>query len=350
MTAFTWTVRAIGDCALVGGDPWLCDGRARAYVVATRSALWVWCLCSLGAVAARGAEAPAANLKSDNPVHLTLDHAVDTESVSYFHSGCHVGLSLAVVNSDGSHYYDYGETTRSGAKLADRRSIYEIASVTKVFTAALAAKALVDKRMTLDGDFRSYLPDTYSNLAWDGQPITLRWLVTHRSGMPRDIPDTDAIFAKNHFHTRPYELVAIARGYNRSRTLAALHGVHLQSPPGEKESYSNAGFPALSASARRVRAASERCLHGHRECARRYRYVAASKTPFGRADFMNEVDSRCARQARHMPWSAADTWRLRCGKRRLMSEAAPIDSLQQLLNARISTRCCFYADCSIVCL
>jgi D-alanyl-D-alanine-carboxypeptidase/D-alanyl-D-alanine-endopeptidase len=204
--------------------------------------LWMWGLCCLGAVAAREAEAPAADLKSDNPVHSTLDRAVDTESVSYFHSGCHVGLSLAIVNSNGTHYYDYGATTRSGAKLADRRSIYEIASVTKVFTAALAAKAVVDKRMTLDGDFRRYLPDTYSNLAWEGQPITLRWLVTHRSGMPRDIPDTDAIFAKSDFHTLPHEMVAIARGYTRSRTLAALHGVHLQGPPGEMERYSNAGF------------------------------------------------------------------------------------------------------------
>ena len=107
---------------------------------------------------------------------------------------------------------------------------------------ALAAKAIVDKRMTLDGDFRSYLGDTFSNLAWDGVPITLRWLVTHRSGMPRDVPDTDAILARDDFHTRPYEMVAIAGGYDLKRTLAALHRVHLQSSPGEKESYSNAGF------------------------------------------------------------------------------------------------------------
>jgi serine-type D-Ala-D-Ala carboxypeptidase/endopeptidase len=138
--------------------------------------LWIWGLCCLGAVAARGVEATGADLKSDNPVHSTLDRAVDTEAVGYFHSGCHVGLSLAIVDSDGTHYYDYGATTRSGAKLADRRSIYEIASVTKVFTAALAAKAVVNHRMVLDGDFRSYLPGSYPNLASNGHPITLRWL------------------------------------------------------------------------------------------------------------------------------------------------------------------------------
>jgi serine-type D-Ala-D-Ala carboxypeptidase/endopeptidase len=196
--------------------------------MAMKTACWVCGLCCLGMVATRGAEALAAELKSDNPVHSALDRVLDTESVGYFHSKCHVGLSLAIVNSNGTHYYDYGATMRSGTTLADRRSIYEIASVTKVFTATLAAKAVVDRRMTLDGDFRQYLPDTYSNLAWDGQPITLRWLVTHRSGMPRDIPDTDVILAKGDFHALPYEMVALAKDYSRSSILAALHGVQLQ--------------------------------------------------------------------------------------------------------------------------
>jgi len=60
--------------------------------------------------------------------------------------------------------------------------------------------------------------------------------------MPRDIPDTDAIFAKNDLRTRPYELIAISKGYDHGRTLSALRDVRLQSVPGEREAYSNAGF------------------------------------------------------------------------------------------------------------
>jgi CubicO group peptidase (beta-lactamase class C family) len=231
------------------------DGIARYAVImlmAGLRALWFWCLCSFGVIAATGADTPTEHIKNDNLGASTLDRAVDTELSSYFQSKCHVGVSLAVVYSSGTHYYDYVATTRPGAKLPDRRSIYEIASVTKVFTATLAAKAIADKRMALDSDFRSYLPDTYSNLAWHGQPITLRWLVTHRSGMPRDIPNTDAIFAESDFHTRPYELITIARGYDRSRTLAALRDVNLQSRPGEKESYSNAGFLVIGFGLERV--------------------------------------------------------------------------------------------------
>lgn len=195
-------------------------------------------LCALAAVAHAGAPA----LKNDNPLHTSLDRAVAGESVRFFSSGCHVGLSLAAVGRDGIVFYDYGATTRKGAELPDKHSLYEIASVTKVFTAALAAKAVVDHRIALDGDFRSYLPGSYPNLAWNGQPITLRWLLTHRAGMPRDIPDSDAIFAKHDLMTLPFEYIALSRGFDRSRFLSTLHEVHLRSKPGDKEVYSNAGF------------------------------------------------------------------------------------------------------------
>ena len=199
--------------------------------------LFTWC-----AVVALPADALADGIKSDNSRRSALDRAMEAESVKYFQSSCHVGLSVAIVKPEGTFYYDYGAATRDGPKLANSRSLYEIASVTKVFTAALAASAVIDKRITLDGDFRSYLPNAYSNLASEGQPITLRWLVTHRSGMPRDIPDTDAIFAKNDLRTRPYELIANSKGYDHGRTLSALHDMRLQSVPGEREAYSNVGF------------------------------------------------------------------------------------------------------------
>jgi serine-type D-Ala-D-Ala carboxypeptidase/endopeptidase len=119
------------------------------------------------------AEARAPALGSDNPLHTDLDRAVVAESAGFFGSGCHVGLSLAVVSGDSTHFYDYGTTTRNGVRLPDRRSLYEIASVTKVFTAALAAKAVLDHRMALEGDFRDYLPGSYPNLARNGHPITV---------------------------------------------------------------------------------------------------------------------------------------------------------------------------------
>ena len=200
------------------------------------------CLLSVAVLWTSAAFAGGPALKGDNPLHTALDRAVAAQADRFFASGCHVGLSLAAVRRDETDFYNYGATTRHGPELPDKRSLYEIASVTKVFTAALAAKAVVDHRIALDGDFRSHLPGSYPNLAWNGKPITLRWLLTHRAGMPRDIPDTDAIFAKHDLMTLPFEYVALSRGFDRSRFVSALHAVHLRSAPGDKEVYSNAGF------------------------------------------------------------------------------------------------------------
>ncbi len=209
----------------------------------------VWGACGfalLCAVAHRPVAAAALSVTSDNARRSTLDLAVDDAAADFFRNTCHVGLSLAVVTREGHFYYDYGSTERGATRLPDKRSIYEIASVTKTFTGALAADAIVDDRMALDSDFRAYLPESYSNLTWSGKPITLRTLVTHRSGMPRDIPDTDAIYAKKDFDTLPRELLALQEGFDRDKLLSALHTVSLRSQPGDKEAYSNTGFLVLA--------------------------------------------------------------------------------------------------------
>jgi CubicO group peptidase (beta-lactamase class C family) len=195
----------------------------------------------LGAVAGTAA---AASIASDNPRRSPLDQAVDAAAATFFHDRCRVGLSIAVTTPDGDYFYDYGATARDG-KLPDRRSLYEIASVSKTFTGALAAKAVIDGRLSLDGDFRGYLPDGYANLAWHGTPITLRSLATHSSGMPRDIPDSDAAFAEADPATRASRLFALLKDTNRGQFLAALHQVRLRSEPGSTEAYSNAGFLVL---------------------------------------------------------------------------------------------------------
>ncbi|MBD8899790.1 serine hydrolase domain-containing protein [Rhodanobacter sp. DHG33] len=179
---------------------------------------------------------------SDNPRHSALDRAVDRAANDYFRNRCHVGVSIVVIEAGQPHFYDYGSTSRDKAALATPQSIYELASVTKTFTATLAAQALVDGRMSLDGDFRNDLPGDFGNLAWKGQPITLRTLATHYSGMPRDIPDTDALFANKNAPDFIARMVALNRGFGREQFLAALHDTRLRSTPGEKQVYSNAGF------------------------------------------------------------------------------------------------------------
>lgn len=189
--------------------------------------------------------APAVAMPSDNPRLSALDKAVDTAVGAEFGGPCHVGLSLAVVRGERVGFYNYGSISRTMARVPKATSIYEIASVTKTFTGALAARAIEDGKFSLDGDFRLHLPDKYPNLAWQRRPITLRALATHRSGLPRDIPDTDAIFARRDFATLPSDLIAAEKDYDRARYLAELHGIALRSAPGKAFIYSNIGMKLI---------------------------------------------------------------------------------------------------------
>ncbi len=210
---------------------------------ATRNMRWLGCaltlLCSTAAVTTYAA---TAGISSDNPHRSALDIVVDKAANNYFRNRCHVGVSIAVVEADHAYFYDYGSISRNKAERPTPQSIYELASVTKTFTSTLAARAVVDGRMSLDGDFRNDLPGDYGNLAWNGKPITLRTLVTHYAGMPRDIPDTDALFANKHSPDFNARMVALNQGFGREQFLAALHDTQLRSAPDEKQVYSNAGF------------------------------------------------------------------------------------------------------------
>lgn len=199
----------------------------------------------LGAFVSLSVSATTASLPSDNPRHSALDSAVDKAASDFFHNRCHTGLSMAVVEGEHTSFYDYGSISRSKAELATPQSVYELASVTKTFTATLAAQAVNDNRMQMDGDFRRYLPGDFSNLALDGKPITLRTLITHYSGMPRDIPDSDAIYSHKNYATLPAQLIALNQGFGHDQFLAALHDTVLRSEPGKTQAYSNAGFQVI---------------------------------------------------------------------------------------------------------
>jgi len=99
--------------------------------------------------------------------------------------------------------------------------------------------------MTLDGDFRAYLPERYANLEKNGKFITLRLLAAHRAGLPKNVPDTDALFKNPNFDTLPFQLIELEKPYDDAAYLRALHQVELRSEPGSEFVYSNFGIKLI---------------------------------------------------------------------------------------------------------
>ena len=216
----------------------IAEGRGRTLTIACALALFLGVSTPSKAQSVR-------SLPTDNPKITKADKAVGEAVSKFFSNSCHVGLSIAMVKGGQTTFYNDGSTFRDTQELANPDSIYEIASVTKTFTGALAADAVVEHRMKLDANFEEYLPQAYPNLALQGQPITLRTLATHRSGLPRDLPDTDDLYAHRNFDTFPDQLIARETGYDEARYLHELHSVHLSSLPGSDEVYSNLGIKVI---------------------------------------------------------------------------------------------------------
>lgn len=119
----------------------------------------------------------------------------------------------------------------------DGNTIFEIGSVTKVFTGIMLADAANRGVVKLDDTAASLLPAGFSLDEGERRQITLKHLSTHASGMPR-LPADFWAQAKGN-EANPYA------GYTADEMLRSLKDVKLNRTPGTGYEYSNYGTAAL---------------------------------------------------------------------------------------------------------
>lgn len=205
-----------------------------------------WRLCSALIPTLLVLQQPAdARAPTDNSRSSIAARKIDRAAQAFFSNSCHVGLSIGVVDHGRSTFYNYGSISRKHARLPSKITLFEIGSVTKTVTGVIAARAILDRRMALDSDFRKYLPAAYPNLEAGGKPITLRTLATHTSGMPRDIPDTSDLFVNLDPEKTPFLLIEREKQYDKTRYLKELGSLKLTATPGENHAYSNIGIKLI---------------------------------------------------------------------------------------------------------
>jgi CubicO group peptidase (beta-lactamase class C family) len=96
------------------------------------------------------------------------------------------GIVVAIVDSRGTHVHGYGTIAREKKQVPDGDTIFEIGSVSKVFTSLLLADMVERKVARLDEPVRDLLPaDAVARIASSAHEITLQDLATHTSGLPR---------------------------------------------------------------------------------------------------------------------------------------------------------------------
>jgi D-alanyl-D-alanine-carboxypeptidase/D-alanyl-D-alanine-endopeptidase len=144
--------------------------------------------------------------------------------------GYNVGIIVGIVDSNDTHYYSYGNTTVSGGQRLDETSVFEIGSITKVFTATILADMAERGKVALDDPIEKYLPKSVHVPTRKGQSVTLAHLATHTSGLPR-MPDNFLPGDANN----PYADYSVEQMYE------FLSGYALQRDIGAQYEYSNYG-------------------------------------------------------------------------------------------------------------
>jgi CubicO group peptidase (beta-lactamase class C family) len=170
-----------------------------------------------------------------------LTNLVDQYAKNALRNGNINSLAIAIYKDSLTYEKYYGEIDKGIGNRPNDSTLYEIASVSKVFTGSLVAKAVVENKMSLDDDIRLYLDGDYENLEFDGQPVRIRHLVTHTLGF--DMPKGMAV-VYNRIFSGGYENEMI--DYGIDDLLEELKSVELDTTPGAYYDYSNVG-PELAA-------------------------------------------------------------------------------------------------------
>lgn len=136
---------------------------------------------------------------------------------------------------DGQMRFAHGGQLPVNAAIPPEKILFEIGSITKVFTGLLLAQAVVEKRVTLATPIRDLMPKGFAFADARIGAISLLQLATHTSGLPR-LPDN---FAAGNAPDDPY-----AR-YDEALLFAYLSSAKSKSEGPHPCQYSNLGVGLL---------------------------------------------------------------------------------------------------------
>jgi CubicO group peptidase (beta-lactamase class C family) len=96
-----------------------------------------------------------------------------------------VGIVVGIIEPAGRRIISYGTVSKDDRRLVGGDTVFEIGSVTKVFTSLILADMVQRHEVALTDPIAKYLPPDVRVPERNGRQITLEDLATHTSGLPR---------------------------------------------------------------------------------------------------------------------------------------------------------------------
>lgn len=153
-------------------------------------------------------------------------------------------VSVGIVKDGKIFTKHFGEIDKDKGNIANDNTYFEIASITKLFTGYLVAKAVLENKINLDDDIRKYLDGSFPNFEYEGKPIKIRNLISYKSALPANLPDERDLM-KTITDKTPYLLYKQDSAYSKQQFVKDLKQVKLDTIPGTKYTYSNVSLEIM---------------------------------------------------------------------------------------------------------
>ena len=184
--------------------------------------------------------------------------AVDLLAERAMRSGRRVGLVIGCLQGGEQRVVGYGRVRAGTQDTPGGATIFEIGSVTKVFTGLLLADLAAQGLVGLDDPLASYLPASVRVPTRGGRQLTLGDLASHAGGLPRDPKGTLGRWLGD--RRNPYAALSVEDLY------AGLARTRLRRRPGERVKYSNLGAGLLGEALARAAGQGYEALVRERVC------------------------------------------------------------------------------------
>src|SRR6266852_4976476 len=158
--------------------------------------------------------------QTDQEIHQILADRIEIARQS-------VGMVVGVIDQKGRRIVSFGTVDQNDKRPLNGDTVFEIGSITKVFTSLVLSDMVQHGELTLADPIDKYLPKEVKAPERDGKAITLLDLSTHLSGLPR--------LPRNFAPKNPADPYA---DYSVDKLYQFLSGYTLPCDPGEKWEYS----------------------------------------------------------------------------------------------------------------
>lgn len=114
------------------------------------------------------------------------------------------GFIIGVIDNDSTYYFSFGHKTKNEEDIITENDIFEVGSITKVFTSSVVAELVSKNIISYQDNINDFLPVDYQNPRM--QQTTILDLINHTSSLPKR-PSFFGKKEKN--YQNPYEFYSV---------------------------------------------------------------------------------------------------------------------------------------------